>query len=98
MKLSDWLSESVRRIRMLFTHREQFDTEMEEEMRLHRDLRAKEIHDDGRAKPDQARDAAQRQFGNTLQLREEIHRAWGWTWIDNLRQDLRYGFRLLRKS
>jgi putative ABC transport system permease protein len=98
MKFSDWLSESVCRIRMLFTHREQFDAEMEEEMRLHRDLRAKEIHDDGVAKPDQARTAAQRQFGNTLQLREEIHRAWGWTWIDNLRQDLRYGFRLLRKS
>ncbi|MGH9567453.1 MAG: ABC transporter permease, partial [Candidatus Angelobacter sp.] len=43
-------------------------------------------------------DAAQRKFGNALRLREEIHRAWGWTWIDNLRQDARYGLRRLRKS
>ncbi|HST79803.1 MAG TPA: ABC transporter permease, partial [Verrucomicrobiae bacterium] len=37
-------------------------------------------------------------FGNTLRVRENIHQAWGWTWIDNLGQDLRYAFRLLRKA
>ena len=98
MSLSEWLGESWRKARMMFAHRDQFDAEMEEEMRLHRDLRAREIHDNGAPEFDDARSAAQRQFGNTLQLREEMHRAWGWTWIDNLRQDVRYGFRLLRKS
>lgn len=31
-------------------------------------------------------------------LPEKIQHAWSWTWIDNFRQDLGYGLRLLRKS
>jgi predicted permease len=38
------------------------------------------------------------QFGNTLRLREQSRDAWGWTWIDRLAQDLRYGARVLMKS
>lgn len=92
-----WLSEAFRRARMLFSRRERFDHDMEEEMRLHRDLRAREIQ--MRGTPAQEADyAAQRRFGNTLRLREEIHQDWGFVWIDQLRQDLRYGLRLLRKS
>lgn len=101
MRLGEWLSEIGRRWRMMFSGREQFDREMEEEMGLHRDLRARQIHEgtsDHGDTTEAARQAAQRKFGNTLQLREEIHRAWGWTWIDNLGQDLRYTFRLLRKA
>lgn len=98
MNFSERLTEFLRKAGTLFTRREQFDTDMEEEMRLHRDLRAREIEHESEASPDSARMAAHRQFGNTLQLREEIHRAWGWTWIDVLRQDLRYGLRLLLKS
>jgi putative ABC transport system permease protein len=98
MNFSDWLGENFRKTRMVFAHREQFEADMEEEMRLHRDLRAREIQDDNANVLDDARSAAQKRFGNPLQLREEIHSAWGWTWIDTLRQDLRYGCRLLRKS
>ena len=39
-----------------------------------------------------------RPFGNALQLREESREVWGWTWIDRLGQDLRYAFRMLRRS
>ena len=98
MNFSERLTEFLRKAGTLFTRREQFDTDMEEEMRLHRDLRAREIRQESEASPDAARITAQRKFGNNLQLREEIHRAWGWTWLDDLRQDVRYGFRLLRKS
>lgn len=82
---------------MLFSNRERFNQELDEEMRLHRELRARELRDEG-AHAEPARLAAQRRFGNTLRLREDIHEAWGWNWIDNLRQDLGYGLRLLRKS
>jgi predicted permease len=82
---------------MLFSNREQLDREMEEEMRLHRELRAQEFEKNG-AIAEEAHFAAQRKFGNTLRMREEIHQAWGWTWIDNLKQDLRYGLRTLRNS
>jgi putative ABC transport system permease protein len=97
MGFAEWTSRLIRRCQMLFSRREQFDREMEEEMRLHSDLRAHEIQTAG-ASAQEARYAAQRKFGNTLRLREEAHQAWGWTWIDNLGQDLRYGLRTLRKS
>ena len=37
-------------------------------------------------------------FGNTLRLREEAADAWGWTWLEHLLQDARFGARLLRRS
>ena len=77
MRLLEWLSESGRRFFMLFSRRERFDRELEEEMRLHRDLRARELREDG-VESEDARYAAQRRFGNSLRLREEIHQAWGW--------------------
>jgi predicted permease len=43
--------------------------------------------------PDNRRD-----FGNPSLLRERSREAWGWSWLDRLFQDLRFGARLLRKS
>src|SRR5262249_324839 len=97
MRFSERLSEWGRRLRNLLMAKEQFDQDLEEEMRLHRDLRSREFQDAG-AESDEARDAAQRRFGNTLRLREEIHTAWGWTWLDRLILDLRYAVRRLRHS
>jgi putative ABC transport system permease protein len=57
----------------------------------------REIQADG-ASADEAGYAAQKRFGNTLRLREEVHQAWGSTAIDELGQDLRYGMCMLRKS
>src|SRR5688572_19345187 len=37
-------------------------------------------------------------FGNAIRLREESADVWGWTWIDDLRQDLRHGARLLWRA
>jgi hypothetical protein len=37
-------------------------------------------------------------FGNTLRLREEEQDVWGWRWLDDAWQDLRYGLRALRLS
>src|SRR5215471_15695329 len=66
-------------------------------MRLHRELRAHELEEAAET-PEGSRYAAQRRFGNSLRLREEIHQAWGWTWLDRLVLDLRYGVRRLRQS
>src|SRR5260370_2482815 len=97
MRWTEWLGQLGRGVQMFFSRRERFDREIEEEMRLHRDLRARELRDDG-ANSKEAGYAAQRRFGNTLRLREEIHQAWGWNWLDRLILDLRYGARRLRKS
>src|SRR5687767_15518778 len=32
-------------------------------------------------------------FGNTLRLREEARDVWGWRWLDDLLQDVRYAAR-----
>jgi predicted permease len=39
--------------------------------------------------------AAPVRFGNTLRLREESQDVWGWRWLDDLLQDVRYAIRTL---
>ena len=76
------MSELLRRIRYLLNRR-RFDEELASEMEFHREMSAR---DGGRP------------FGNTLRLREEARDAWGWIWIDQAAQDLRYAARMLRRS
>jgi macrolide transport system ATP-binding/permease protein len=92
----NWLHQVVRRLRMLI-HRHQFDADLEEEMRLHLELRQQEHLESGMT-ADDARAAARRRFGNVTSLRGKSHIAWGWEWFEHLVQDVRYGLRMLRKS
>ena len=92
----NWLRELARRLSMLI-HRRQFDADLEEEMRLHLELRQQEQLQSGMT-ADDARAAARRRFGNTTYLKEESRLAWGWEWLENAAQDVRYGLRVLRKS
>jgi hypothetical protein len=91
-----WLRELARRLTML-THRRRFDAELEEEMRLHLELR-KQDHLESGMTADDAQAAARRGFGNTTYLKEESHIAWGWEWCEHLVQDARYALRTLRRS
>jgi putative ABC transport system permease protein len=92
----NWFIEIGRRLLMLF-RRSQFDRDLEEEMRLHRELREREQIEAGVA-PEEARRAARRRFGNEIVLREESREMWGWNWLENLFQDVRYGLRMLVKN
>jgi predicted permease len=85
-----------RRLWMLLRRR-CFDADLDEEMRLHRELRERELIERG-VSPQEARYAAQRRFGNDLVLREESRDMWGWNWLENFLQDVRYGLRQLRRS
>ena len=76
------MGEFFRRVRYLLNRR-RLDRELENDMEFHREMAAR----DGR-----------KNFGNVLRLREESREAWGWTWIDRLLQDLRYGARMLGRS
>jgi predicted permease len=90
------LAEFGRRVLMLFRRR-QFDADLEEEMRLHRELREQEQTEGGVA-PEEARYAARRRFGNDLVWREESRDMWGWGWLEETVQDVRYAFRMLVKN
>jgi hypothetical protein len=83
----NWLRELARRLRMLM-HRRQFDADLEEEMRLHLELRQQEQIEAGMT-PDNAQAAARRGFGNVTSLKEKSHIAWGWEWFEQLVQDMR---------
>jgi predicted permease len=88
-----WFRELARRLLMLFRRR-QFDADLAEEMRLHREWREQEEIERGLSARE-AYYAAQRRFGNELVLREESHDMWGWNWLETLLQDIRYGLRIL---
>ncbi|HEY6386431.1 MAG TPA: ABC transporter permease [Candidatus Acidoferrum sp.] len=92
----NWLREVARRLRML-VHRSRFDADLEEEIQLHLELRQQEQLESGMA-ADSARAAARRRFGNVTAIWEKSHTAWGWEWLENLVQDVRYGLRMLRKN
>ncbi|HXT73904.1 MAG TPA: ABC transporter permease, partial [Candidatus Angelobacter sp.] len=90
------LAELARRLRMLF-RREQFDHDMDDEMRVHLELREKEYAQNGFS-PEEAHMAARRNFGNALAIREVSHDSWGWAWLEHLGQDLRFAFRMFAKN
>lgn len=76
------MGELWRRIVYLFNRR-RLDAELEADMEFHREMAAK---------------AGRSNFGNTLRMREQSREAWGWTWLDRLVQDLRYGVRILARA
>jgi predicted permease len=86
----------LRRIRMLLAG-SRFDRELDEEMRLHVALREEQLRARG-VSADVAQRTARRRFGNALRLREQSVDAWGWRGLEQLRQDLRFGARMLLKA
>src|ERR1700730_2160454 len=77
--------------------RKRREEELDEELRAH--LRMAEADRIARGEsPEQAAASARREFGN-LGLVKEITRAmWGGLWLERRAQDLRFGFRMLRRS
>jgi predicted permease len=90
------VGELKRRLQMLF-HRARFRQELDEEMRLHLELRREQRMAAG-ADPERARQEALRRFGNATRLREESQRTWGWEWLENLLQDAGYGMRSMLRT
>ena len=70
---------------------------MAEEMRLHLEQRTDDFVATGLSR-EEARFAAQREFGGVEQLKEIARDEHGWAWLDALGRDLRFGLRMLRKQ
>jgi putative ABC transport system permease protein len=83
-----------RRVRFLVS-RDRATRELEEEMRLHRELRAEALLREGLPAPD-ARAQAERSFGHAVRIAEGSRDAWGWGGADAFWQDVRYAARRLR--
>jgi len=94
--LFDKLSQLWRRL-LFYLWRDQFDRELEEEMRFHLEMKAEENLAAGTS-PEEARYAARRQFGNQTLLQEASHDMWSFRSLEALAQDLRYGLRMMVKN
>src|SRR5262245_16640135 len=88
------LSQLWRRL-LFYARRDRFNRELEEEMRFHLEMKAEENLASGISR-EEARYAAERQFGNQTLLREVSRDMWGFRSMETLAQDLRYGARMLR--
>jgi hypothetical protein len=84
------------RVTSLFFTRK-LDTDLEEELRTHIDLAIEENLRRGMSQR-QARTAALRSFGGVTQIRETYREQRGILMLEQMKRDLRFGLRQLRKS
>jgi predicted permease len=70
---------------------------LDDDIRDHIELEIRDNLERGMT-PEDARAAAVRKFGNIPRIKEETREVWTWVWLEQLLQDLRYGFRWLRKN
>ena len=90
-----WRTQLVK-LRQVFRRRVR-DGELAEEIKTHLAMEEQENREVGMP-PDEARHAAMRRFGNATLTLERSRDMWGWSSIETLGQDLRYGLRQLRRS
>jgi len=64
------------------------EDDLDREIRSHLDLEAEES----------GRHGAQRKFGNTTLIKEDVRKAWGWVGLGQFFQDVRYGLRQVRRN
>ncbi|HKQ09541.1 MAG TPA: ABC transporter permease [Blastocatellia bacterium] len=72
------------------------DEELDEEIRAHLEMAVRDRMERGET-AEQARRAVLREFGNVSLIKEVTRDMWGWGWLEQLAQDLRYGARMLIK-
>src|SRR5205807_1485493 len=90
-----WSNLFITRLRALL-RREDILDDIEEEMRSHIELETETNLERG-MKPDEARVAALRSFGNLAKIRDLAYDVRGGGMLETLWQDLRYSLRMLRK-
>jgi len=72
-------------------------SELEDEVRSHLEMAARERMERGEDAK-QAQQAVRREFGNVRLVMEVAREMWGWRWLEDLMEDIAYGFRMLRKN
>jgi predicted permease len=77
--------------------RRNWESDLDDELRLHLELRAADLERDGIPR-DQAKRQARIELGARESYKEEARAAFGLRWLDEFVQDFRYSCRILRKS
>jgi len=84
-------------MRLPFWRRGQREKELDEEIRAHLEMAARDRIERGETDVE-AREFVRREFGNVGLIKEITREMWGWTWAERFGQDLRFGARMLLKS
>lgn len=87
----------MRRWIRLWLARKQEESDLTEELRAHLAIESQQRMNAGESPVDASR-AAQRAFGNTARIQEDVREAWGWAATQRFGEDIRIGLRLLRKT
>ena len=74
--------------------RSTLNRELDEEIRAHLDLAARERMERGESSAE-AEANARREFGNQALAKEVTREIWGWAWLERFFQDLKYAARQL---
>src|SRR5215472_807206 len=80
-----------------FFGRKREDDSLEEEIQGHLRMAAEDRVERGET-PDQAELRARREMGNLGLIKEATREMWGFTWLERLLEDLRFGARLFVKN
>src|SRR6202158_1557674 len=82
---------------MSFWRRKRREADLDEELRTHLEMAARERAEQGEDVKDAER-AARREFGNVGLVKEVTRDVWGWIWLRDIADDARYGMRMLLKN
>ena len=91
-----WVQRFWLRLQTLFSRRRVVE-QLDDEIQFHLDEQTAENVAAGMDQ-EEARHAAMRSFGNRILVKEQSMEMWGWGRLDQLGQDLRYGFRGMRRN
>lgn len=85
-----------RKLKLLIGRR-RAEAELEDELRLHVRLRARQLRETG-ASEEESNAQAARQFGNRAIIAEDVRETWSWVWLERFVRDLMLAARTLRKN
>src|SRR5690349_8087604 len=80
---------------LFFFRRDQFDRDLQDELRFHEDMKAQAFADADGMNAEDARAAARRRLGNPLRLREQSREPWTFPRVETFAQDVRHALRLM---
>ena len=90
------LRKASRRLRTL-SDRDRFERDLDDEMAFHLEMETAKNVERGMS-PAEARALARRDLGPVDRFKDEVRDVRGVTWMDDVRRDLRFGLRSLRRS
>jgi len=90
------LHEFLLRLRALFVRR-RLEREMADELAFHQAMLQDKLMRQG-ASPDEAQRSARLRFGDGRRWHERLRELWQFRWLENMRRDVTYSVRVLRRS